>query len=217
MTSNNAESINAVLKEGRGFQLVALLENIRQLLTKWFHNRRELIEKNEDQMPPHVREVVESRYKESKKYEARPLNRVQFEVAGGNFTGMVDLLKKTCSCRVFDLDHLPCTHAMAAIEMVNGKMTDFMSKYYLFSSWRDSYKETIYPVPMRSQWVVPEEISSIECYPPFVRKKAGRPRKKRILSTGEWRRGVSTKTTKHQTCSICGNPSHNKKTCKKAI
>ena len=160
---------------------------------------------------------MEERYKDSKKYEARALNKVQFEVVGGKFTGVVDLSRKTCSCRVFDLDHIPCTHAIAVIQKVNGNITDFMRKYYLFASWKESYKETIYPVPMKSEWIVPEEILRMECYPPYVRRQVGRPRKKRILSEGEFRRVAIKKTRKPITCDFCGNTSHNRKTCKNRI
>ena len=79
------------------------------------------------------------------------LNKVQFEVIGGKFTGIVDLSQKTCTCKVFDLDHLPCTHALAAIQKIKGNITEFVSRYYKFSTWSMSYTETILLVLMKSE------------------------------------------------------------------
>ena len=70
---------------------------------------------------------------------------------------------------------------------------------------------------MKSQWAVPQEVLKIECYPPYVRRQVGRPRKKRILSEGEFRRAVIKKTRQPITCGICGNTSHNRKTCNNRV
>ena len=37
----------------------------------------------------------------------------EFIVKDGDLDGHVNILKKTCSCREFRLDHLPCEHALA--------------------------------------------------------------------------------------------------------
>lgn len=41
MTSNNAESLNSLFKNDRDLPILAMLENIRQKLQMWFHDRRE--------------------------------------------------------------------------------------------------------------------------------------------------------------------------------
>ena len=115
MTTNNSESINSVLKEARSYQLIALLEYFRDLLSRWFYKRQELAEKNKNKLPPHVMSVVEARFNESRRYEVKMLNKLQFEVAGEQFSGVVNQSRRTCSCRVYDVDHIPCAHALAMV------------------------------------------------------------------------------------------------------
>ena len=67
---------------------------------------------------------------------------------------------------------------------------------------------------MKSQWIVPKDIMSIVCHPPHMRKQGGWPRKRRILSQGEFRKTAIKKERKSINCGKCGNIGHNKKTWK---
>lgn len=46
---------------------------------------------------------------------AEPISISKFKVVSGKHTYVVDVGAKTCSCREFDLDLIPCSHAVAAI------------------------------------------------------------------------------------------------------
>lgn len=209
MTTNNAECINSVLKEARGYPVVALFDHIRNKLAEWFNDRRSA-SINITDLPPKVKEILQARYERSGRYEVQVLNDTQYQVNGGKFAGVVDLARKTCSCRVFDVDHMPCVHAIAAIQRMKLNITDFVSEYYKIQAWRIAYQETIYPVPSKEDWYVPDEIRCVECHPPVVRKKSGRPRKVRIPSILEGQRKKRNDTYK---CGICKGIGHNKLTC----
>uniref|UniRef100_A0A0D3ASR8 SWIM-type domain-containing protein n=1 Tax=Brassica oleracea var. oleracea TaxID=109376 RepID=A0A0D3ASR8_BRAOL len=67
----------------------------------------------------------------------------------------VDLGRKMCTCRCFDLDKISCVHAAAAAKFLSvGRdlhLQEFCSKSYLVELWALAYCRTIYPVPHMSE------------------------------------------------------------------
>ena len=112
----------------------------------------------------------------------------------------------SCTCRVFDLDHIPCAHAIAACRYRNMSCYTLCSQYYMKNLLICSYSKSIYPIGNNKDWVILEDIRCRVVLPPNSRRPTGRPRKERICSSGE------TKSTR--CCGRCGDYGHNRKTCK---
>ena len=68
----------------------------------------------------------------------------------------------------------------------------------------------IFPVGHPSEWNIPEDVRSRVVYPPPFRAQAGRPKKKRYKSAGEYRNG------KTRNCTICGKSGHNRQNYRNA-
>ncbi|KAJ9542226.1 hypothetical protein OSB04_028732 [Centaurea solstitialis] len=136
----------------------------------------------------------------------------------------VDLLKKTCACRKWELTGIPCKHAVAAIwySAVNGSEVDFLEKwlhpYYHLDTWRKMYAFKIKPVNGRSLW--PTTNCPIKITPPKHHTHVGRPKKSRRKTAEELSQPL-VKGTKLQkigktvTCRRCKQIGHNSRTCKK--
>ena len=62
----------------------------------------------------------------------------------------------TCSgtCRHFDLDHIPCLHAIVAYIHAQMSCYSLRSKYYTVNPFLASYTESMYPPGHRKDWVV---------------------------------------------------------------
>ena len=59
-------------------------------------------------------EIVTERRTITERMIVWPVSSHRFQVIGGGLKeGLVDLQKKTCSCRVFQLDQLVCAHTIA--------------------------------------------------------------------------------------------------------
>ncbi|KAK0591406.1 hypothetical protein LWI29_001239 [Acer saccharum] len=127
----------------------------------------------------------------------------------GNKDGLVNLSEKTC-CMKFQVDKLPCRHALAAIRFAKKPFGDFCGDCYKTTSWVEAYSGNIFPVGHPSEWTIPEGVRSMVVYPPPFRAQAGRPKKKRYKSAGEHRNG----NTRH--CTICGKSGHNRQNCRNA-
>ncbi|KAK0585066.1 hypothetical protein LWI29_022968 [Acer saccharum] len=102
----------------------------------------------------------------------------------GNKDGLVNLSEKTCSCMKFQVDKLPCRHALAAIRFAKKPVADFCGDCYKTTSWVEAYSRNIFPVGHPSDWTILEDVSSRVVYPPPFRAQAGRPKKKRFKSAG---------------------------------
>ena len=127
----------------------------------------------------------------------------------GGRNGEVNLNAKTCTCKVFQIDELPCSHALAAEAHVTVLKYGLASKFYTSDALLAAYAETVYPVGHEDYWKTTEETTKMIVLPPIMRTPGGRPRKRRIPSQGE--EGVRLK------CGRCGASGHNRKTCKNPI
>lgn len=208
MTSNNAESINSALRGCRWYPIVELLKYIREMMSKWFTDRRNDALNNCHELPSKLTLIIEEKCKQSGRYKVNPLNDYQLEVVGGQNAVIVDLMEKSCSCRFFDLEKIPCVHAIAAVIHKGLNIKNYVGSFYTNESWYLAYHETIYPELSQSEWDVPEEVKMQLCYPPIVRNQSGRKRIKRIRSLGEFKR----RRPRH--CRFCGSSAHTATTCK---
>ncbi|KAL5573602.1 hypothetical protein UlMin_023199 [Ulmus minor] len=115
----------------------------------------------------------------------------------------------TCTCKKFDLEKLPCEHALRAVgEIRENKFYDCCSPFYSAEYWRLAYAESVYPIPSQSDWEIPDEIREVVVLPPDLKeqRKRGRPRNNRYRSSGELPKW------KHK-CTKCGEEGHNQKKC----
>ena len=137
--------------------------------------------------------------------QVKPCTTTLFQVIEGKDTYMVNIHERTCSCKRFDIDEVPCTHALAVIAKRRLKCYDYCSKYYKTETMRATYQQTVHPLPNQSEWQLPENLDII-VLPPQSKKPPGRPRKKRVRSHGEASVNIN--------CTRCGKPGHNRRTCR---
>ncbi|XP_060183336.1 uncharacterized protein LOC132613337 [Lycium barbarum] len=104
----------------------------------------------------------------------------------------VCLRSKICSCGRFQLDEIPCGHALATIMYRHQHGEDYCSAYYSNKNFKDTYAIPVEQIVL----------------PPNSKRSPGRPSLKRMKPFYE----VKFKRAK-MTCSKCGIEGHNKKIC----
>lgn len=117
-------------------------------------------------------------------------------------TYLVDLLKKNCSCKCFDIDMYHCVHAIVTTMTLMKQewrttdihLHDLCSRYYLMERWVLAYYKTIYLVPHKSERIIPDHIPELWALPPNYTKTKGRIQETRFPSVGDHRRRVSNKS-----------------------
>ncbi|KAL5544128.1 hypothetical protein UlMin_007912 [Ulmus minor] len=152
MTTNISECINAILVKERELPVTALAEEMRSLVQRWHYERQTEAEKCKTRLTPSA-ETFDTVY----------------TVLDGDKNGVVDLQARTCSCRRFQLEQLPCAHAMIAIRHSKRDVYDFYSEYYNSSTWKATYARVVYPLPHQGDWVVPNEVRDVKVLPPDIR------------------------------------------------
>ncbi|XP_073138516.1 uncharacterized protein [Henckelia pumila] len=167
MTTNGVESINAILKKERELPVVALLDAIHKLTSKWFNKHRNAAGSATTKLTPSTEAILRANFTVSQCLKASQLNAFEYQVFGDGKNEVVNLSDKSCSCRVFQVDKLPCAHAIAAIYFAKLDLYDFFLPYYSSQMWALAYADTIYPVPIASEWNIPDDLR-YDVLPPNV-------------------------------------------------
>ncbi|XP_048624065.1 uncharacterized protein LOC106427815 [Brassica napus] len=215
MTTNIAESLNSMLRMPRELPIISLLETIRLTMTTCFFERREAAAKHKHLVTPKVVQKLVSRLRAAMLLNVYQVDRSEFEVLNETMKFVVDLEKRHCTCNVFDIDKIPCIHAIAAAKHIKRDENLFVDASHLTETWAKAYAESIHPGGELSTSTYPENIDELSCPPPATKKKSGRPPTKRKRSVGEF--GVPGSKSQSHKCSRCGTGGHNKSTCERPI
>ncbi|XP_044492424.1 uncharacterized protein LOC123216125 [Mangifera indica] len=109
-----------------------------------------------------------------------------------------------CSCREWQLNGYPCSHAVAVLQHIGKDLYDYCSKYYTTDAYRLTYSETINPISTADK-PVHKESTPVQIHPPPLLQQYGPPKRRRIRSIGVVKRPLR--------CSKCNGMGHNKSTC----
>ncbi|XP_070020845.1 uncharacterized protein [Nicotiana sylvestris] len=206
LTTNIVESMNSVLLEARELLMLRMMDLIQVKLQHWFYERRNKAEGTFYDVSCWVEEELKKRIDLAFTLNVFPIDSWRSIVEEEGITFLVDLNKRTCDCFQFQLDELPCIHAIAVIEKRNIKKSDFCSHWYLKESWLKTYERQIHPVGHTDSWIVPESVKSQIVKPPDFKVPPGRRQKKRHIPATE----PSKITFK---CGRCRRIGHNRTTC----
>ncbi|XP_013589150.1 PREDICTED: uncharacterized protein LOC106297461 [Brassica oleracea var. oleracea] len=155
-TNNHVELMNSALCSPREFPIIPLLDSIREMMTRWFFERRTLSSKNSKPLTTSVEKKIDRRIQKGKTFTVYPINDYRFLVRGDKIECMVDLVRRTCSCGKFDLLKIPCRHAIKAGFSVGKQVHSLTDEKYTTSSWISVYEESINPISVpEDAWIVP--------------------------------------------------------------
>ncbi|XP_075080641.1 uncharacterized protein LOC142166121 [Nicotiana tabacum] len=93
---------------------------------------------------------------------------------------IVCLEKKGCSCGQFQLDKLPCPHALDTLRHRDESFEQYCSPYYTRANLLRTYEIPVNSLPDESKWNLPQHITEEVVNPPKGGKRhPGRPQKER--------------------------------------
>lgn len=186
MSSNVAECLNAALAKALEFPIIFMVETIRMMLMRWFYCRRSKAESYNSPVTAEVEEMMMKNLSESGGLSVKPASATIFQVStsvGANF--IVDLERKTCTCKVFESLGIPCSHALAAARSNNKSIPNLVEEYYKIDTWRSAYSSVVMHVPNAADEDVPAELVNAENLPLLENAAPDRPNERRIPSAGE--------------------------------
>ncbi|XP_050944055.1 uncharacterized protein LOC127150391 [Cucumis melo] len=144
--TNISESMNSTLKEQRELSVIGLLESIRSLVQKWFYERRTKWSFQRTQLSIYAEDMIRESLRESRSMNIYPVDQHEFEVHHRKKQFVVNILNRTCSCRQWDLDLIPCSHACIALSTRNLNLHLYTDKFYYVSNLINLYTDKFYYV-----------------------------------------------------------------------
>ncbi|XP_049391160.1 uncharacterized protein LOC125855479 [Solanum stenotomum] len=151
MTSNIAESVNSMFDVEIEFPIVALFDEINRRFALLFHQRHMELVNSANRFVPSIEKDISKYVNAGNKLLSHQIANYKFSVTGHGDVAAVDLQRRTCTCRIFDLDKIPCPHAMAALRAQYGvdfgnQIYEYSSPYYSVEKYIMTYCEEIHPV-----------------------------------------------------------------------
>jgi hypothetical protein len=212
VTNNLAEYFNNWIKKYKGLNLDDLLDNIRQLIMKKWDVRRTISRKMEGVILPQIiKDLKEQSFNLDMDVQRSGDTLGEVSVKGGSgYKCVVNLDKRTCSCRKWDVTSIPCNHVIAFITSLNEPLEKYVNKYYSVETFRAAYDTLIPAMPDKSQW--PESDHGFFMHPPLLKSTAGRRHNERFK--GCYEAGSSTKKKGSHQCPICKSYGHRWYNCK---
>ncbi|XP_009603190.2 uncharacterized protein [Nicotiana tomentosiformis] len=177
MTSNISDSLNAVTKDARELPVVELLEYMRTLLERWTNEKLLNANGTFTYLGKKYNKELEYNRTLSQKMRVRASTDYIHNVIDGVKRFIVCLQNKRCSCGQFQLDELPCPHALAALRNNNKSYKNYCFPYYTRESFLQTYEIPVDPLPNESKWNVPQHIGEEVVMPPTGKRHPGRPQK----------------------------------------
>ncbi|XP_024043133.1 uncharacterized protein LOC112099860 [Citrus clementina] len=212
LTTNIAKSVNSFMREPQKFFITRLVDYFRKTLQQWFYDRKIVAESMSTRLTTWADKIVTERKPIAERMIVRPVSPHRFQVVGGGIKeGLVDLQKKICSCKVFQLDQLVCTHAIAACLIVRVDFIYLCSDFSTTESLAMAYAQPVEPVGDVADWEVPDEIQEMQVYPSVEAPPPGHRKELIIPSAGE---DINRRTVR---CGRRNEPGHNSKRCKNLI
>ncbi|XP_071920806.1 uncharacterized protein [Coffea arabica] len=195
LVNNLCESFNAHILEARDQPIITMLEMIREYLMDRIRKRKSAMERYDSPTGPLINEIIENKVKGPR---------------GAQFA--VDMEKKNCSCRLWEVSGIPCCHAIAAILLRNEDPWQYLNVCYSRGLFLKLYENVLQPISGEDHWP-PSTMPELE--PPVSVTQPGRPRKARRRDTTEGKnhgRRLRRRIIIHY--QKCGETGHNAATCK---
>ncbi|XP_052621593.1 uncharacterized protein LOC128127206 [Lactuca sativa] len=116
LLNNLCEVFNSKLVKGRDKPIINYLEFIREYLMKRVCNVMKVLNKCQGLLTPTGTRILEANTTLASKYHARWNGGQKYQVKGPwNIQHVVDMEKRECSCRKWELTGIPCKHAIASL------------------------------------------------------------------------------------------------------
>ena len=112
----------------------------------------------------------------SSMYQVEPINFKECNVKYVGIIALVNLDVCSCTCGQFDLNHIPCAHAISACRYYNIECYTLCSQYFTIKELLSSYSESIYPTRSEIDWIIPDDIRNKVVLPLKTKRLVGRPR-----------------------------------------
>ena len=144
LTSNAAECTNSILKNTKMLPITKQVEEIRAKLMEFYRRHRLHLETTNSRLTPYTGRILSQGFEEFRRLHVHVAGLVEFQVQSAEFIDVVHLDQGTCTCRQWQILGIPCSHAIAAMQLRNKCPYDFYEHWFLAATYRLTYNEVLH-------------------------------------------------------------------------
>jgi hypothetical protein len=169
LLNNNSEVFNKYILEAREMPILSMLEKIKQqLMTRYYNKQKEMIKTFVGTICPKIRKKVSKNAEFSNLCYCLPSGQGVFEVHEREFTYIVDIKARECTCRKWNLTGIPCQHAISCLRHERIPPEFVVHDCYSIASFSKAYESNILPCNDKSLWM---KVDGPQVLPPVYVKK----------------------------------------------
>ncbi|KAM3281503.1 hypothetical protein P3S67_028525 [Capsicum chacoense] len=121
---------------------------------------------------PMTRLILEDNKEIGRKLKVNWNHETGFEIQDEDYRHIVDLVKKTCTCRLLQLRDIPCKHVVCALYHIGHEPKNYVEHWYRRDTFLRAYKYFIQPISNMIMW---PESNNPPIEPPEVKPMPGKP------------------------------------------
>ncbi|KAK2662922.1 hypothetical protein Ddye_001496 [Dipteronia dyeriana] len=165
-----------------------MLEFIRKMLLRKFHERKEEYAKWDYVIPSRVNAKVLKNSGESRILTIISAWELEYEVFGPCGLYVVKLRQYSYGGGSWQKSSIPCSHAMVTTslscgrDLVKDRATDYVHQSLSINTYLQTYKGMIHPIPQQKMWL---EIERGELLPPPFQTQPDKPKLQRLKEPDE--------------------------------
>ncbi|KAL3329826.1 hypothetical protein AABB24_033937 [Solanum stoloniferum] len=206
LTSNFGQPFYDWVMEVNELPITQMVDVLRGKIMELIYTRRVESSQWATRLTPLMEEKLQSETSKAGSLHVLPSHGSTFEVRGES-VDVVDIDQWDCSCKGWQLNGMPCCHAIAVLECIGRSPYDYCSRYFTTESYHVTYVESINPVPNLENPANGQVDAAVIITPPPSKRPSGRPKMKKVDAFDIVKRQMQ--------CSKCKGLGHNKKTCGK--
>ncbi|WMV16679.1 hypothetical protein MTR67_010064 [Solanum verrucosum] len=193
--NNMCETFNSWILAARHKSIITMLEEIRHKIMDRNVEMRKFVDTWILDISPMASLVLEENKDYARNCQVRFNGQFGYEILDGRHRHIIDIRKKTCTCRTWQLRGIPCQHAVLAYQHAGQDPEDHVVYWYRKDTFMKTYNYFIQPIPNMKMWphtsdivIEPLEPKQMPGKPPKCRRKSkDEPRKKRVQQAGKGR------------------------------
>ncbi|KAL8481517.1 hypothetical protein ACS0TY_027868 [Phlomoides rotata] len=185
MTSNAAESFNFWIREARSLPITFMIDVIRSKIVGWYVERRKKSILWSGVLCPSKEDIWNELTDIGRSWFVVECPNGQFEVTS-NPSVVVDLRLRVCTCYQWQIRGFPCAHVVAVIRKNCTSIYNHVDEAFFVAKYQQCYMFDINPIPETEKFECQSLVDQPKILPPILKRSAGRPKKSRNLSYGEF-------------------------------
>ncbi|KAK4415653.1 hypothetical protein Salat_2672700 [Sesamum alatum] len=160
---------------------------------------------------PNVVKLLNTVREESRKCSLLMIGEGEYEVNDANVHYIVNLRKRTCDCKFWEIAGVPCRHAALGIAHRREELETYTDVRFSKQKYMRAYGHCIHPIPDPSFWPEEIDVTPTDLKPRAIKRMPGRPKKSRRKESGEATRAIRRANVLK--CKICNGNGYNRITC----